>query len=113
MSEIPADKTALLSLISSDPERVADLSLVERILEQEVLIPSLRERIREQEILGRRTGGCSEGRMDTRPSSFSRRLSEYSCLASSRLLTRMRGEFLDRSGRDRTPTALRAPQGKA
>jgi transposase len=49
MSEIPSDKKVLLSLIHSDPERVADLifGLVARIFEQEVLILSLREKIRE------------------------------------------------------------------
>jgi len=49
MSEIPSDKKALLSLIHSDPERVADLifGLVARIFEQEVLILSLREEFRE------------------------------------------------------------------
>jgi len=49
MNEIPSDKKALLSLIHSDPERVADLilSLVAHICEQEILILSLREEIRD------------------------------------------------------------------
>ena len=49
MSEIPSDKKALLSLIHSDPERVADLilSLVAHIEKQEILILSLRVEIRE------------------------------------------------------------------
>ena len=49
MNEIPSDKKALLSLIHSDPERVADLilSLVAHIEKQEILILSLREEIRD------------------------------------------------------------------
>jgi len=49
MSESLSDKKAILSLIHSDPERMADLilSLVAHIFEQEILILSLREKIRE------------------------------------------------------------------